>query len=120
MLVFPTLIHADRVPTLENMALIKWTNDKGVDCRFSLFDKVSTTWQDTGTRLETSNLKNLEMDYRDCQTRFMYVMEDWINKNGTSDYPYSWKGLIELLKDVERDAVATELTKVLKSKGVTL
>ena len=45
-------------------------------------------------------------------------MQSWLDGQGSSSYPVTWKGLCVLLKDVDREKVAQDLEKALQKAGL--
>ena len=66
--------------------------------------------------IELNQLDNWESEYRgpDCANNCWNRVMNYLLKNASqTDYPATWKGVIELLEDVELSEVAESLKKVL-------
>ena len=86
--------------------------------------EVSTEWKEIGRLVgldepDLTRFKKLEQsDIYECCVR---VFRHWIDNDGYSPkYPLSWKGLHDLLYDIDHEALANDLKLTLASKGVHL
>ena len=100
--------------------LIKWK--KGVmEKKFKLVSRVSSRWKKIGycIGLTLNDLENYKRETQsnqaDCWDK---VMQSWLDGQGSSSYPVTWKGLCMLLKDVDREKVAQDLEKALQKAGL--
>ena len=94
------------------MSLIKWK-----DTRFQLANRVSHRWERFGLALSIPQGLTVGWDsqYRgDAVKCWMKVMGHWLSEGGTSEYPTTWAGVYELLKDMEFEVVANELEELVK------
>ncbi len=83
-------------------------------------------WYDLGLRLgqpsaELDGYKVLTLTesskYPCCQRVFSRWME---NADDEGDYPVTWNGVYQLLRDMERAGLATKLEEALSFRGVTI
>ena len=98
--------------SLNTLALIKWRNREGRERTFRLADKVSSKWRDLGLRLsiEPAILDGWENQYqRDASRCWGKVMGEFITRGGTGDYPSTWEGVYQLLKDIKCGGIARDL-----------
>ena len=102
--------------TLKVFILLKWTDQDGQIHSLRLRNVLMPYWCDMGLLLGISMSKldellvNRSGDVRQCCRD---VLHDWI-QNGSSDYPATWGGLINLLHDIEISSVARSLELALK------
>ena len=107
---------------MKYLRLIVWTDQKGKEHRFKLIDKVSSKWKDIGFQIDltTNTLDGIGTqnahDPTECWT---VVMGKWLAGQGAEDYPVTWKGLCDLLKDIEASLYATELMKAISGAGLS-
>ena len=57
------------------------------------------------------------MEDKQCCLR---VFDRWIICNGTTDYPFTWSGLHELLEDIEHRALAEKVKTALQTVGIDI
>ena len=79
---------------------------------FSLVYKVSTKWQEFGSRLgQAPNLLKgwHKKHHGNAIQIWKEVMEHWLCSGGTQDYPATWEGLYSLLDDLRLSTVTAEL-----------
>ena len=80
--------------------------------------KASSRWSDFGLRfeLEADLLEAFKFEcVGDSQRCWCKVMGEWLEEGGTSEYPATWEGVLNVLEDVEYKRVARELERVLVS-----
>lgn len=84
------------------------TNGK-TDKRFRLRNEVSASWQDIAIRLEfePDQLEDLDSNVKYNKDRIQKVFNCWFI-NAPDEYPLSWKGLHDILRDVNRIDVASK------------
>lgn len=107
---------ADVPLSLETLTLLKWRQEEGKVQKFELMKLVSARWKTFGMRVgqalnildgwETQYLK----DFRVCWCK---VMQQWLDDDGTLEYPATWRGVIVVLEDVDFREVAQQLEIVL-------
>lgn len=102
------------VPSIKSLNLIKQKGES-----FRLVDKVGTKWKSIGYRLDISDdvLSGWHGDLRDTKQLWNKVMNHWLTTGGTPDYPLTWEGLYELLKDVECTEITKQLEEFVSSKN---
>ena len=75
-------------------------------------DKVSTRWRALGIRLgiEPNRLDGWERQHRGDDTRcWEEVMDVFITRGSTRDYPHTWEGVYQLLEDIKCGGIAIDL-----------
>ena len=85
---------------------------------FKLISLVSAKWIYFGIRVgQTYNdLDCLENQYmRDFRVCWCKVMKQWLDNEGTDEYPATWRGVIKMLEDVECCKAAKDLETALSS-----
>lgn len=99
------------VPTPSELMILKY-EDKGEIKRVRIINKASPKWKDIAMLIcdDASEISILEQRYqndpKECLRQlFIHNFIDQKPQNYTQD----WSGLIELLKDVELEAVANEV-----------
>ena len=100
--------------------LIKWKDDNGAIRKLKCYSEVAHKWDQIATRLgfELGEIESIRKNnsFNDRVTvTFRRWFEDAINLPNAMNYPKSWVGLIELLKDAELGEVAQELLTTLSS-----
>ena len=95
-----------------------------MELKRKIIKKVSDKWKEIGRLVgldepDLTRFKKLEQsDIYECCVR---VFRHWIDSDGYSPkYPLSWKGLHDLLYDIDHEALANDLKAALASKGVHL
>ena len=101
-----------------NLSRIKYT-EGGEEKIFSLRDKISTQWRDIGMLLgipvqvlddmgrgrgQPSSIKSLQN-----------IMMLWVDGQGARNYPVTWDGLYDVLKDVGLAQLVHELKAAIDS-----
>jgi hypothetical protein len=106
------------------MDLIKWKDENGVERELRIFSKIGHKWEDIATRLglggEISAIKQ-DSHYQTSlciKVLFKKWFENATRLPNARDYPKSWRGLINLLNDVQLGEVAKELERALSSQTV--
>lgn len=101
--------------SLGALELLKW-QENGRRRSLRLVHKVSSKWKLFGTLLGISEDRLdgwAHESHHNAEECWAKVMSHWLSKNGV-DYPATWRGLFELLRDAEFSQVAEELKGVLK------
>ena len=105
---------------MKHLNLIKWNDGGGETQRFYLMENISPNWRGIGELIGLSMpvLKNIATKHRDeplecCRD----VLRHWL-ENPPSDYPITWRGLIELLKDCKLGQIVSELESVLTKSNL--
>ena len=81
---------------------------------FRLVTKVSAKWPKFGVLLglELNELNAWDKQYRgDCSDCWNKVMDNWLTRGGSHNYPATWNGLYCLLNDLGLGNIAVELKK---------
>ena len=101
--------------------LIKWEDENGKEREFRIYSEIGHKWREIATRLglKPGVISSIEDEHRQISSRIAAVLQKW-SENANSlrnakDYPKSWEGLINLLKDVQLGEVAADLKKALSS-----
>ena len=108
-------------PTLAELALLKWKDEKGNVCRFKLMNLVSNVWWKTGILLglNPAELQNIEQQSSKNEQRLALVLTQWIDNDGhPPQYPLSWDGVYELLCDLDKNSAAEELRRAMDSHSL--
>jgi hypothetical protein len=105
---------------LKHLNLIRWRDGRGETQRFYLMENISPNWRGVGELIGLSvpALRNIATDHHDkslecCRAVFGHWLE-----NPPTDYPITWRGLIELLKDCKLGQVVSELQSVLSETNL--
>ena len=71
--------------------------------------------------IESDQLKGWEKQYHEDANRCcLEVMDHWLKTGGTREYPTTWDGLYELLKDVECEHVIDNLKEAVRKTPLSL
>ena len=109
--------------SLRFLKLFKWKDESGVEQKLRIIETMSSQWQDLATLLGLSMSqmdgikKESLMEDKQCCLR---VFDRWIISNGTTDYPNTWRGLHELLEDIEHRALAEKVKTALQTVGIDI
>ncbi len=98
--------------SLKTLNLIKWRDSEGHEQTFRLAEKVSSKWRDIGLRLsiEANTLDGWEDQHqRDASRCWGKVMGKLIVSGGIDEYPSTWEGVYQLLKDIKCGGIARDL-----------
>ena len=108
-------------PKLESLTQITWTDDRDTTQKLKILSTVSTKWRNIGIHLgqkltDLDGYQKMEgNDNNGCCGR---VFDHWINDGGHVDYPVTWKGVEDLLIDIEHAGAAVELRKALVTMNI--
>lgn len=98
--------------TQSNLRCLIWKDEEGCEQKFHLRNEVSMKWKDIGFQLHLTN-NQLEVWFgkynRDADECWIRVMDHWLTGEGPSNYPVTWDGLYNLLKDVNLSQIAKDL-----------
>ena len=98
--------------TIDNLTLMKWSDDSNRKHRLHLIDEISPKWKEASDLLglSTSRTGSIEMTHRDARTCCREVMAEWLNHaDGVYNYPATWEGLCELLNDLNLSCLSKQL-----------
>ena len=104
--------------SLSTLTLLKWTNAKGHQLNFRLINVTSSKWREFGYLFgrEENELENLREEcFGKANRCWCKVMNQWLENDGTPEYPATWRGVLTVLVDLEYSEVARELQRVLAS-----
>ena len=107
--------NPDELPTLKELMMLKY-KDKGQEKKVRIIKEASCKWKDIASLIceNPNKVKVLEDENRgrheDCLRQTL--VEDFINKKPT-DYSQDWSGLIELLDNVDLEALAEKVKNAL-------
>ena len=106
---------------IKHLTLIKWKDDGGEVQQFYLTENIAHKWRTIGGLLGLTyfKLQNLADEHRDkpeecCRA----VLGHWL-ENPPSEYPITWRGLVDLLEDSRLGQVVSQLRNAL-SKAINL
>ena len=102
------------------LQLIKWKDGEGEIHRFHLIDMIANKWRSIGQTLgiKPAQLAGISKQYMENATDCCRdVLGRWLD-NPPSDYPVTWDGLVELLRDVQLSQVADELESALRNANL--
>ena len=83
--------------------------------RFRLLENIQGHWKDIGTLMgiETSMLEKFEHKWRgDLKEQCREVLQAWLEQ-GSEKYPVTWRGLLDVLEDVQLKTISLELQEKL-------
>ena len=121
----PTCTHnlAGAVPTLSELMVLKYT-DEGDLKRVRVISTASHKWKDIVSLIcdDANKISVLEKKHQSDPNECLrgVLIHDFINKK-PQNYSQDWPGLIELLNDVELEALAKEVEHALSciAKSIT-
>lgn len=120
-MVFIFVTVATVVPlSLKTLTLLKWRDEHGFEQTFRLVDKVSAEWMQFGLLLDIgmNQLKEWGDQHRGKASNcWKEVMEHWLERDGTCDYPATWEGVYDLLKDMSCSKVAEDVQKAVNESS---
>ena len=105
-------------PTLRELELLKYTKE-GKKQKLKILDGIGHSWRKVANFLSDDPYRagNLEQKYHDpvdCLRQLF--LENFINKKPASDdYSQDWRGVIELLNDIDQNDLAEELDDVINN-----
>ena len=104
------------------LELIKWKDEDGVEKKLRIYSEIAHKWRQIASLmgLEPGQISAIEHDRHETASCVTGVLQRWFEYAGqlpnAKDYPKSWRGLINLLKDAELGEIAKELKKALTSQ----
>ena len=96
--------------------MIKWRDLSEETQRLHLLDEISYKWREIGEIVGMSHSvleTTMEKKNNDPKECCRAVLSQWLS-NPPPDYPATWQGLIELLKDSQLCKVASDLNELVK------
>ena len=112
------LVILGEKPTSGDLTLIKWKRGGEIH-RLRIIDTICNRWEDFGKILRIPDPKlstwwtQTSHDPKKCCNN---VFDYWF-QNPPKDYPATWSGVFELLRDFEFEALAEELMEALDNRG---
>ena len=104
-------------PTMDMIQLVKYTGNDGQPKQFYLLEKIQEKWKDIGTlmKIESATLSNFAQRHQgDLKEQCRDVLQMWLEGGSRSEeYPVTWSGLLDVLKDVQLKVISCELEEVL-------
>ena len=100
---------------LRSLNHLRWIDEQGQEQDIRLVKKVSAKWYEFGMFLGTglNELDAWRIQYQgDAGICWNKVMNEWLVKGGSHDYPATWEGLCILLNDLDFGNVARDLQKI--------
>ena len=92
--------------------MIKWTDSKMQMHEMHLINAMSPYWKRASDLLglDIYRISRIESNNRSVEECCREVMLQWLSEaDGAYNYPRTWDGLYELLKDMELPAIAKNL-----------
>lgn len=109
-------------PNIGDFTLIKYkTDDDDEQQQLNILDSAADKWEDIAGRLfpTSANLtKNLDRRHRgDPKSCLRELFQDFLSKKLPPEYSRDWKGVIQLLEDVDEAALAEDVKVAVLNKG---
>ena len=104
--------------SIEFLMLYEWNDESGAKHQLTIIEKVSSEWRPLATLVGlASQIDNIHsksfMDNKECCRR---VFTDWIDNQGTPDYPVTPSGLYKLLVNIRHKAIADNMKRAVSTK----
>ena len=112
------MFTSDAPLSLSTLILLKWTDANGHQLNFRLINIISSRWREFGYLFgrEENELENLREEcFGKANRCWCKVMNQWLENDGTPEYPATWRGVLTVLVDLQYSEVARELQRVLAS-----
>ena len=109
-------VFTDQVPTLKELVILKYTENGKEKKQVHIIKEASNKWRDIAMVLsdDPNRIGVLEQQYQgrpeDCLRQLL--IDEFINQK-PEDYSQDWRGLIELLEDVDLKALAERVKHAL-------
>ena len=106
-------LPSDAKPTIRQLCVLKYKSGKKIDIKTEL----ATDWKDFGYSLEfDNNGQALDLIEKECGRRdpvacYQQMMKKWIRGGGKQ--PASWRTLVRLLREFERNTLAQDIEDAL-------
>ena len=93
---------------------MKYTSSDGQQKHFRLIDNIQEHWREIGILMgiELPVLNDFEFNCRNLKEQCRKVLETWLTQ-GSENYPVTWNGMLNVLKDVKLGEISCQLEKVL-------
>ena len=91
--------------------------------QFRIVEKVGSQSQMLGLHVGLSMAQLANFRSKPCSDNFSVcncIFDHWINTNGHTNYPLSWKGLYDLLVDIGHSTAAEDMKETLATWGVCI
>ena len=113
-----TYMHnTEKAPSLKELLVLKYT-DEGEKKKIGIISAASHKWKDITVLIcdDANKVTKLATQYQNEPNECLkqVFLDNFINKK-PQDYPQNWNGLIELLNDVELEALADKVKHALSS-----
>ena len=108
---------------LRFLQLFKWRDESGARQQLRIIESISSQWQDLAifVGLNMSQMDGIKQEsLMETEQCCLHVFNRWIISNGTTDYPTTWSGLHNLLKDIEHRALAKKMKTALQTVGIDI
>ena len=110
--------HVASAPTIGELILLKWENERGQEQRLRILEEVCIKWKDIGCviGLSPSRLDAIEVyRFHNAKECCRDVFGVWLEQE-EGRYLVTWDGVRELLKDMELSATAQKIDEFLLNK----
>ena len=117
--VYACINFVDKLPTLSELMIFKYKN-KGEMKKLQIIRSACYRWKDIASLIcdEENFISVLDRKYRgDPEECLREVFIQYFINRKPRGYPQDWKGLIELLDDVDLERLAKDVEHALKSGG---
>ena len=109
-------VYSPAHPTLGSLELIKWKSEKGQVKHLRIKESICNEWRVIGHLLGIPHYLLDAWGTTHGQNPLIcidYVLSHWIEEKSNKQYSVSWKGLYELLIDIQCSEIAYELQRAL-------
>ena len=115
-LAFFTVDKMEEKPKQQELELLKYKNDVQTT-RIRIIHRASHKWRDIAAIIcgDTNKIDILEQrcDRDPVRCLRQVLVENFLNKK-PAEYPQTWEGLIELLRDIDLDDLAEDVEHVIR------
>ena len=105
-------MHTGKMLSLKELTALKYT-EKGERKRVAIISKACHKWKDILSLICDDPNKSRTLNEQNPSECLRQVFIDYLINKKPPDYSQDWNGLIDLLKDVELDALAKEVEHAL-------
>ena len=105
-------------PAEDELLLIKYKEADGKEKNYRLLQSIQTKWKDIGRHLGIGSavLNGYKSQHLgDIEEQCQEVFNHWRNA-GAENYPFTWNGVLKILRDVQMGMVAERLEKALSNR----